>query len=465
MEPSKQPINLEPTENEIQQILNMVAKVTNGFYSSLDKGPVFSQSPKWNGISLDSTQELGTVVGDLVNRLQNSGLQTASGGHLAYIPGGGLFIGAIADYIAAITNHFTGDRSASPIGVAIHDEVISWCKKQLGLNQEFWGDVTSGGTQATIRAMLAARQHHKIKPKDFHKTVLYCTEHSHHCFNRAANLVFAGDCQIRLIETVDYRLSAHHLEATIKSDIEKGLDPFFVMATAGTTNLGIVDDLASIATVKSRYNLWFHVDGAYGGAFAMLDSHKHIFCGLEKADSIILDPHKSMFLPYGCGIVLIAHPGLANLSATDGDTNYLQDRNQAMELSPMDYSLEVTRPFRALRIWLALKVYGFETLAIGLNTKLEDTDWIYHELTKIHKIRVITKPELTIIGFRVDNDPYGERTKTLLSSINGRGNVYLSSTNIDGKFVIRIAILSYRTKKFHLQKLLEDIKLGLKDSE
>jgi glutamate/tyrosine decarboxylase-like PLP-dependent enzyme len=263
----------------------------------------------------------------------------------------------------------------------------------------------------------------------------------------------------------------------ISSDIAAGLKPFLLIATAGSTNLGTVDPLVTLAKIAQEHHLWFHVDGAYGGFFKLCPETQNLFDGLSHANSIVLDPHKGLFLPYGVGAVLIRDkksPG------QDPPPAYLQDRHQGatsggsgLPPSPMDVSLELTRPFRSLRLWLALKVYGLDTFTAALREKLALTRYVREALQQIPAIEVVPAGDLSVTAFRVAGDTDGSKTRQLLKEINAEGPVFLTSTHFwsqditstdlqqthsNDLFVIRIAILSFRTHRDTIDTTIKLIK-------
>jgi glutamate/tyrosine decarboxylase-like PLP-dependent enzyme len=239
----------------------------------------------------------------------------------------------------------------------------------------------------------------------------------------------------------------------ITEDAESGLIPWVVVATAGSTNLGKVDPLREISNLAKAHGLWFHVDGAYGGFFALTKTAKTLFDGISEADSIVLDPHKGMFLPYGSGAVLVRDGELMRYQATG---SYLQDRGGHATRSPMDYSIELSRPFRALRIWLALKVHGEKAFIAALEEKLLLAKLVYKELLAIPGVEVFGPPDLSVVAFRMTGE--NRRSEQLLARILKQGRAFLSSTTINQKFYIRIAVLSVRTHLPLVDELLETIK-------
>ncbi len=397
-----------------------------------------------------------------------TGIVASSGGHLGYIPGGGIFTAAIADFIAAVTNPYAGVFYASPGAVIIENEVIGWLKKVFNFPKTAVGNLASGGSVSTLIALTAARDKHKIKNELVCKAVVYLSKQVHHASQKALRIIGLGDVQLRYIAIDEnHRIKASILAQQIETDKAAGLHPFLIIATAGTTDTGSIDPLEKIAEIAAKYNLWFHVDAAYGGFF-MLTSKKDLFKGIEKADSLIVDPHKGMFLPYGLGAVLIKNEA-AVLHSNHYVANYMQDATEEdLTISPANVSPELTKHFRGLRLWLPLQLHGIEPFIACLEEKLLLITYMRHKLVALG-FKVGPTPQLSVsyfwYPFKENSD---EKNKQLMEAIHKDGTAFLSSSVIDGKFVIRIAILSFRTKLLTIDVALEMIKNclhGLSDKE
>jgi glutamate/tyrosine decarboxylase-like PLP-dependent enzyme len=322
--------------------------------------------------------------------------------------------------------------------------------------------LSSGGSLSTLTAFTAARDKHRIKNEWISKSVVYVSGQVHHSTQKALRIIGLEDVIIRYVPMDDnHRMKAGALESLVIKDLADELNPFLVVGTAGTTDTGAIDPLDEIATVAEKYKLWFHVDGAYGGFF-VLTSKKEMFRGMERADSIIVDPHKSMFLPYGTGAVLIKDK-TAVLHSNYYTANYMQDAAmEEMLQSPTNVSPELTKHFRGLRVWLPLQMHGVEPFIACLEEKLLLVKYFRHQLSALG-FCLGPEPDLSVSYFwypfpsNVD-----ENNQRLLEAIHADGSVFLSSSVINGRFVIRMAILSFRTKKETVDEAVEMIKRCLK---
>jgi aromatic-L-amino-acid decarboxylase len=234
------------------------------------------------------------------------------------------------------------------------------------------------------------------------------------------------------------------LGAMIAEDRGAGRRPFLVVASAGTTNTGAIDPLGEIADLAAGEGLWLHADAAYGGFFQLTERGRERLAGIERADSITLDPHKGLFLPYGTGS-LIVRDGRALRDAHFQTAAYLQDTSVEGELPNFsEYSPELSRDFRGLRVWFPLKLHGVSAFRAALDEKLDLTSVLHEGLRSIPELEVPWEPEVTVVAFRLrgrDDDA----NRRLLDLINASGRVFLSSTILDGRFTLRACIVSHRT--------------------
>lgn len=401
----------------------------------------------------DEPTSLTTLIEGIDKGIDTAGINPASAGHMGYIPGGGLYPAALGDYLAAVSNRYAGVYYAAPGAVRLENMLIAWMSRLMGYPKESVGNLTSGGSIANLIAIVTAREAHQIKARDIETSVIYLSEQVHHSIHKAIKIAGLTESKVRYIPLdKQLKLSVSALEQQIQEDVKQGLKPFFVNATVGTTNSGAIDPLESIANVAQTYGLWLHVDACYGGFFKLLPELAPKFNSIERADSITLDPHKTLFLPFGTGAVLIKNTTQA-LNAYRHAADYMQDTvNANEEISPSDVSPELTKHFRGLRLWLPLKLFGLSPFKAALQEKLLLAQYFYHELQTRRNFELGPEPELSIVMFRYtdgteDSDRFNKR---LISSIQKDGRVFLSSTSIDGTFWIRAAIVIYRT---HLEQI------------
>lgn len=398
----------------------------------------------------------------LFERAAPRSFNTAGPGYLAYIPGGGLFLAAVADLIAASLNRYVGVFAAAPGLVQIEANVLAWFAEMVGYPREARGFLTSGGSLANLSAIVTARR--ERLPEDFLRGVLYASDQTHHSVEKAALLAgFPAGALRKVPIDGQLRIRLDVLAAAIAQDRARGLLPFLVVANAGTTNTGAVDPLADLADLAARERLWLHVDAAYGGFFLLTREGRRAMRGIERADSLVVDPHKGLFLPYGTGALLVRDGGAlkrAHSVAADYMPPIAEDPDLVdfSEISP-----ELSRPFRGLGVWLPLKLYGVEPFREALQEKLDLARWATAELRGIPHMEILAEPQLSLVAFRLapggyDEDALDRLNRDFIARVNARRRVMLTGTLLDGRFALRICVLSFRTHSDRMGMCLEDVR-------
>ncbi len=400
--------------------------------------------------------EQGMEMRDLVplfeQEVLHPGANTAAPGYLGYIPGGGIYYSALGDYLAAVTNKYTGVFFGAPGAVRVENMVLRWAARAIGFPADAVGNLTSGGSIANLIAVVSAREAHEIGALAVPSQVVYLTSQAHHSLDKALRIAGLGEAVVRQIPIdAAFRMRADLLAEQIAADRVLGLRPWLILGAAGTTDTGAVDPLDQLADIAAREGCWFHVDAAYGGFFALTETGKRVLCGIERADSVVLDPHKSLFLPYGSGIVLLRDPEPMR-RAHRGSGAYLQDiPDDPTEISPADVSPELTRPFRGLRIWLPLKLLGVKPFRAALDEKLLLAQYFHARVAELG-FEVGPPPDLSLVTFRwapagLSLEEINAFNRRIVDWLRDDGRIFLSSTMIDGRYTLRMAILSFRTHR------------------
>ncbi len=407
----------------------------------------------------DFERVLGTV-----REAASYGFETAGPGYLAYIPGGGLFSAALGDFVATCVNRFVNLWNPAPAFVQIEASVIRWLCDLFELPDESGGILTSGGSMANFSAIVTARR--EKLPDDFLKGTIYVSGQTHASVAKAAMLAGFPQANVRSIGTDDrLRISPSTLRAAIAADRDEGHQPFLLVANAGTTNTGAIDPIDELADIARDQGLWLHADAAYGGFFQLTDRGREAFRGIQRADSITLDPHKGMFLPYGTGCLLVRDRAQLRQAHQVG-ASYLQDLAAEEEIPNFsDYSPELSRDFRGLRVWLPLKLHGLGAFRSALDEKLDLTRVLYEGLKDTPGFALPWEPQLTVIPFRYEprsGDAEGFNRR-LLERINASKRVFLSSTMIEGRFIIRACIVSHRTHRDRIDEAVEIIRRSARE--
>jgi aromatic-L-amino-acid/L-tryptophan decarboxylase len=455
---------LEPDEQQRVQWREQVIRYTDGFLKSLpelpavgatvDEGMGILNSPiSEEPMPIEQALEL---LRDHVDPGENEG---TAAGYLAFIPSGGLYAAALGDYIASVTNRFVGIPHCSPGAARIEPMLLRWMAGFIGYPETALGDFTSGGSLANLTAIVAARDARGLKAAHYPRAVVYLSDQTHYSVDKALRVAGMGECVLRRVPLDEhYRMRSEALAEYIRSDRREGLVPWLVVAAAGSTETGAVDPLHSIAKITQREDLWLHADGAYGAMFALCEMGKSILHGIDQADSVTMDPHKGLFMSMGTGAVLV-RDGKHLLKAFQQHVNYLAGIETAMasgEVSRADVSPELTRPFRGLRLWLALKLTGVAPFRAALEEKLLLARHFYDRLVHLDGFVAGPPPDLSVVTFRYqpargDADAFNEK---LIQAIKEDGRMFLSSTRINGEVRLRLAVLGFRTH-------LETIELAL----
>ena len=381
---------------------------------------------------------------------------TTGPGYLAFIPGGGLFTASLGDLLATGINRFVNLWSTAPIVAQIEYNVVRWLCDLFGYPEASRGILTSGGSMANFSGIVAARKANLSE--DFLDGALYVSDQVHTSVTKAAALAGFPERSVRIVPTTpELRMDVDRLRDMVGTDRRAGLRPFLVVASAGTTNTGAVDPIADVADLAAEEGLWLHADAAYGGFFQLTERGKAKFRGIDRADSITLDPHKGMFLPYGTGS-LVVRDGERLREAHFAGAAYLQDLAGEDEIPNFsEYSPELSRDFRGLRVWFPLKLHGVSAFREALDEKLDLTRVLYDGLHEIAELELPWEPELTVVPFRF-RDRGDEPNKRLLERINASQRVFLSSTVVDGRFTIRACILSHRTHRDRVEECIDIVR-------
>lgn len=385
---------------------------------------------------------------------------TPGPGYLAYIPGGGIYPAALADFIADTCNRYTGIWQAAPALVQLEANALDWMREWMQMPASTRGVFTTGGSMAMFNAIAAARE--QRLGTDIRAGVLYVSSQSHHSITKAARLAGIAHDRVRTIAVdAQFRMRVDALQAAIDADRAAGLKPFMVFSTAGTTNTGAVDPIDAIADLCVRENLWHHVDGAYGAFFHMVPELRPLLAGLPRADSLTLDPHKGLFLPYGTGALLV-RDGEALRALHASEAGYLPS-NQNTFYDPAQYGPDLSRGFPGLRVWLTMKLLGTARYRAALSEKRGLAIWAAGEVGKIPGIVMDAPPQLSLFAFHLEHpslptlQAQNAATRALMERVTARGRVMVTGAQVGERFLGRVCVLSFRTRREQMQACVEDI--------
>jgi aromatic-L-amino-acid/L-tryptophan decarboxylase len=462
---------LDPSDDEIRNWGNSVIQLMTNYLGDLRDHRVYGRmsSREIRG-QLDSTLPThGTDFDGLLKVFRETIIpfsrQNAHPRMFGYVQSPGTALAAFADLLASTLNaNLTVWRSA-PAAVELERLTIDWVRQILGFNADAGGLFVSGGSMANLAAIATARQ---TKNKSSARLRMYASSETHFSIAKAAALLGIGRENVRHV-AVDkhFKIRTDDLVAKINADMEAGYVPFCVVANAGTVNTGAVDPLAEIREVANRFQLWMHVDGSYGAFAVLAESARKLFGGIERADSIALDPHKWLYLPVDVGCVIYREPEIAR-SAYGHEAEYTriigEEADEAFAF--WDYGPELSRRFRALKVWMLLKGVGLDFLGDAIESNLACARHFESMVRASDDFEMMAPVELSIFCFRhmpvqLRNespqaiDAFNER---LLIALQRDGSSYLSNATLGGRFALRGCVLNYRTTLRDMEILLDDLR-------
>ena len=392
----------------------------------------------------------------------------------AWIQGTGTPLGVLADMLASAMNSNVtiGEHSA----MYVDRQVIDWCKQMLNYPQSATGILLSGGSMANITALTVARNYKLesvrndgLKSAEKQMTI-YCSSETHSCIQKAVEILGLGTNALRKIPVNDnYQININKLIETIEYDLSESLMPFCIIGNAGTVNTGAIDPLDELFEISRTYNLWFHIDGAYG-ALAKLDpDYAGQLKAIEKSDSVAFDLHKWLYMPYEVGCTLIKNAE-AHRNAFAITPNYLIQENRGLAGGPDSYNnfgFELSRGFKALKVWMSLKEHGIKRYALQIHQNNRQAKYLEKLISESQFLKLLAPVSLSIVCYRFIKPDLSEGdlnmlNKEILIQLQEQGIASPSSTILGDKFAIRVCIVNHRTKVSNLDLLIsETVRIGM----
>jgi len=462
---------LDPSADELREWGNSVIQFMADYLGDLrDRNVYRRMSSREIRQRLDSALPInGSDFDALLNIFRDNIIpfsrQNAHPRMFGYVQSPGTPVAAFADLLASTLNaNLTVWRSA-PAPVELERLTIDWVRQILGFNAEAGGLFVSGGSMANLAAIAAARQ---AKDCSSGRLRIYASSETHFSVAKAAALLGIGRENVRHVAVDEhFRIRVDDLFAKITADLEAGYVPFCIVANAGTVNTGAVDPFEEIRKVADRFQLWMHVDGSYGAFAVLAKSARKLFAGIERADSIALDPHKWLYLPVDVGCVIYRAPEIARAAfAHEAEYTRIIGEEADEAFAFWDYGPELSRRFRALKVWMLLKGVGLDSLAEAIESNLACARHLESIVQASDDFEMAAPVELSIFCFRyvpvrLRNessqaiDAFNER---LLVALQRDGSSYLSNATLGGRFALRGCVLNYRTTLRDMETLLDDLR-------
>jgi len=410
-------------------------------------------------------EDAAKVLDDICSELVVRGFHVPSANYFGLMNPTPTYMAVLAEALVAALNPQLASLARSQLASKIEKETVRWIGERVGWNTEFDGTFTSGGNEANFSALalaLAARFPRAIEEGVAAlsaRPVLYASVESHHSLDKSAGLLGLGRTALRRIPVNhDIELDPAKLEAQIREDKSAGLAPFCVVATAGTTNSGAIDDLVALAEICKQHELWLHVDGAYGAAAIFSDQHRDLVRGIELADSITLDPHKWLAMPFAAGVVVTSHPETLR-QAFRVSTPYMPKTTKSSPLlDNFQVSAQWSRRMNSLKLWLTLRVHGRQAYEELIDQQLKLAASFASWARASEQFELAAPQVLPIVTLRVklpgaDEAQIREANEAIVQEVTNDGRRWISNTVVHGRSVIRMMIISYLTSHRHVEEL------------
>jgi aromatic-L-amino-acid/L-tryptophan decarboxylase len=460
--------SLDVDDEALNEISSAATKLVFDYLTTISERPVRAENQAGkttNSIDAELSPE-GVPLDQLIAECRTIMDLSRHNGHprfFGYVASPSTPIGAYGDLIASALNaNITCWRSAAA-GTEIERMVVRWLGTLIGYDPDAKGLMTSGGSMANMIALLVASRRESGAETSRRglwnsgpPMTVYASEEVHMSIAKAADILGFGRDQVRAIACDDrQKMRVDSLRRSIESDLREGLRPFCVVGSAGTVNTGVVDPLGEIAVVAKEFKLWFHVDGAYGAPGVLDERKKHLFSGLERADSVSLDPHKWLYVPVDAGCLLFRDSAAAMAAFSTEDADYIKTHGYSDDeaFAFWDFGVELSRRFRALKVWLTLQYYGTRRLAKAIGDDISLAEYLGEVVSKADDFELLTPVELSVCCFRYV--PAHKRSETELDQLNERimtlvqkgGRAYVSNATVKGHFALRACITNFRTTK------------------
>ena len=458
-----------PTPQELRRALHEAAQWVASYLETVGDRPVLARvSPGQIAASLPQSapfhgEPLETILKD-VDRLILPGITHWNHpSFFAYFGISGSGPGIVGELIAAALNVNAMLWRTSPAATELEQRTLAWVAEMLGLPAGWFGEITDTASASTLYALAAAREAAGMDIReqgmagraDLPPLAIYTSTQAHSSIDKAAIALGIGRRWTRHIETdAEFRMRADLLEQAITSDLAAGVKPLAVVATVGTTSSTSIDPVSEIADLCERYGLWLHVDAAYGGAAAVVPSHRWVLTGCERADSFVTNPHKWLLTPIDCSLLYTRRPDDLK-RAFSLVAEYLRtDESDVVNL--MDYGLSLGRRFRALKLWMVIRAYGREGLARIIERHINDAQWLAAQIDAEPRWERLAPVPFSTVCFRhvpAESADLEAHNAAILEAVNATGAAFLSHTKLNGHYAIRVAIGNQATTHEHVARL------------
>jgi aromatic-L-amino-acid decarboxylase len=453
---------------EFRELVSQISELACSYLESIDSRPLF---PQTNGGEVDSLfrsglPEHGIGRQALADLRQVASFSRAQNGRFfGYVLGSGEPASAAVDLFTSVLNQNVTAWRSGPAAVTVERTVVGWLAEAIGC-QGFSGSLTGGGSPANLMGLAIARE--AKLPSNEHgvpgsRAVVYASQEAHMSIPKSIALLGLGRDNLRIVGCdTELRMIPAELQAVIEADKNAGKLPIAVVANAGTVNTGAVDPLEEIAAIASQHNMWMHVDGAYGALAAIAAPEK--FSGLQMADSISLDPHKWLYQPLDCGCLLYRDPNAArDAFSHTGDYAKALSSDPVEGFAFFEESMELSRRFRALKLWFSLRYHGIAAFRTAIHNDLEHAQRLASQVSASPQLELMASVGLSAVCFRLrprageQMSHVNERNAAALRRVIHRGNVYLSNATLKDAFCLRACFVNHRTTDADVDRIIPEV--------
>jgi len=470
---------LDVTDDALRDISSRATQLVFEYLTRIGERPVRAENHAGKTIaSIDAELSAeGRPLEQLVNECRAIMDLSRHNGHprfFGYVASPSTPIGTYGDLIASALNANITCWRSGPAGTELERMVVRWLGALIEYDHDASGLLTSGGSMANMIALLIANRRQAGANTARHglwnsgpPMTVYASEEVHMSIAKAADILGFGRDHVCVIPCDDrQRMRVDLLRQRIEADRREDLRPFCVVGSAGTVNTGVVDPLIEIANVAKEFDLWFHVDGAYGAPGVLDERKKHLFKGLERADSVSLDPHKWLYVPVDAGCLLFRDGNAARAAFSTEDADYIKTHGYADEeaFAFWDYGVELSRRFRALKVWLTLQYYGTRRIAQAIAGDIALAEYFGEVISKADDFELLAPVELSICCFRYVPDrnrtdaELNQLNELIMERVQKGGRAYLSNATVNGRFALRACITNFRTTKGDIDETVAAIR-------
>jgi aromatic-L-amino-acid decarboxylase len=469
---------LDLPQEEFKELLDKSTELILNQFSKLNEQKAYHFHPQ-KDVESWFNEELpqdGMNSYQLLEEVQEKVLKTATGNlgpHMyAYVMAGGTQMSIIAEQLATTINQNVGKWHLAPAINEIEKRIVLWVAQMMGLDNSVAGVLVSGGSAANLAGLTVARniffEKKAIRKKGLFGQkpfTVYGSKEVHGCVDKSLEVLGIGTDNLRKVKTLaDFTIDVSELESRIKQDLIAGFEPFCIIGNAGTVNTGAIDDLEALARLAKKYKLWFHVDGAYGGLAASLESIKHKYKGMEKADSIAVDAHKWLYQPFEAGCLLVNDWDTLRRAyfkkADYLDTNLEQDKGR---LDFNEHYFQLSRNAKALKIWMSFKAYGLSRIKQMIQKDIDLTKYLAEQVKRSSDFELKSISDLAVACFRYKGNLDSESeivaiNEQLIPALERDGRVFITGTKLNNEFVLRACLINHRKQKNTIDYLLNVIR-------